>query len=74
MQHTIEAKECFDEQVQDKIGNRKRQSEVDDNFDGLFPSIEEVQEAERDGDDDLEPLEPESARKDADDYTPESMD
>jgi hypothetical protein len=74
MQHRIEAKERFNEQVQDKIGNSKRQSEVDDNFDGLFPSIEEVQETERDADDNLEPLEPESARKDADDYTPESMD
>ena len=30
MQHTIDAKERFDEQVQDKIGDSKRQSEVDD--------------------------------------------
>jgi hypothetical protein len=41
---------------------------------GFFPSIEEVQEAERDADDDIEPLEPESTKSDADDFTPESMD
>jgi hypothetical protein len=40
----------------------------------LLPSIEEVQEAERDADDDIEPLEPKSTRTDADDYMPESMD
>ena len=40
----------------------------------MFPSIEEVQEAEQDADDDIEPLEPESTKSDADDFTPESMD
>jgi len=73
-QHTIEAKQHFDEKVQDRIGDSKRQSEVEEDFDGLFPSIEEVQEAERDADDDIEPLEPESTKSDADDFTPESMD
>ncbi|KAI2506375.1 hypothetical protein MHU86_8103 [Fragilaria crotonensis] len=72
MQHTIKAKER--EKLQEKIGDSKCQSEVDDNFFGLFLSIKEVQEAERDAEDDIEPLEPESARKDADDYKPESMD
>jgi hypothetical protein len=73
-QHTIEAKQHFNEEVQDKIGDSKRQSEVEEDFDGLLPSIKEVQEAERDADDDIEPLEPESTRTDADDYTPESTD
>lgn len=43
---TIEAKQPFDEQVEDKIGNSKHQLEVDKDFDGLFPLIEEVQEVE----------------------------
>ena len=72
--HTIEAKQHFDEKVQDKIGDSRRQSEVEEDFDGLFPSIEEVQEAEQDADDDIEPLESESTRSDADEFTPESMD
>lgn len=75
MQHTIEVKQRFDQLVQDKIGDSKRQSEVDDDFDGLFPSIEEVQEVEQDdAGDDIKPFEPESTRNDADDYTPVSMD
>jgi hypothetical protein len=35
-QHTIEAKQHFDEQVQDKIGDNRRQSEVEGDFDGFF--------------------------------------
>ncbi len=60
--------------MQDRIGDSKRQSEVEEDFNGLFLSIEEVQEAERDADDDIEPLNSESTKSDADDFTPESMD
>jgi hypothetical protein len=52
----------------DKIGKGRRQTEVEEDFDGLFPSIEEVQEAERDADDDIELLEPETTRSDVDDF------
>jgi hypothetical protein len=69
-QHAIEAKQHFDKKVQDKIGDNRCQSEVEEDFNGLFPLIEEVQEAERDADDDNEPLEPESTRSNAADYTP----
>jgi hypothetical protein len=41
-QHTIEAKQHFDKKVQDKIDDNRRQSEVEDDFNGLLPSIEEV--------------------------------
>jgi hypothetical protein len=58
--HTIEAKQLV---------------EVQEDFEGLFPSPEEVQEAEWDADDDIEPFETESTKADADDFTPpESMD
>jgi hypothetical protein len=60
--------------VQEKVGDIRRQSEVEEDFEGLFPSIEEVHEAERDADDDIEPFKPEATRADADDYTPKSMD
>jgi hypothetical protein len=70
----IEAKEHFDEPVQDKIGDSKRQSEIEEDFDGLLPSIDEVHEAERDADNDIEPLEPGATSPEADDYTFESMD
>ncbi len=74
-QHTIEAKQHFDEQKQDKIGDSKRQSEVEEDFDGLFPLIDEdVCEADRDTDYDTEPLEPVAPGPDADVYTPESID
>jgi hypothetical protein len=73
-QRTIEAKQHFDQKVQEKIGDSRRQSEVEEDFEGLFPSIEEVHEAERDADDGIEPFKPEATRADADDYTPESMD
>ncbi len=73
-QHTIEAEQHFDEKVQEKIGDSRRQSEIEEDFEGLFPSIDEVHEAERDADDDIEPFEPEATRADADDFTPEAMD
>ena len=33
-QHTIKAKLHFDEKVQDRIGDSKRQSKVEEDFDG----------------------------------------
>jgi hypothetical protein len=60
--------------VQEKIGDNRRQSEVKEDFEGMFPSIEEVHEAERDADYDIELFEPKASRADADNYTPESMD
>lgn len=49
----------FNKQIQKWIGDSKRQSEVAEDFNALFPSIEDVQgEAERDVDDDIEPVEP----------------
>jgi hypothetical protein len=73
-QPTIERKQHFDEKVQDKIGDSRRQSEVKEDFDGLLLLIEEVQEAERDADDDIVPLEAEPTRSNADNFRPESMD
>ena len=70
--HMTEAKLQFDDEVQSKIGDKRRQSEVDEDFEGLFPSLEEIREAEQDADDDIGPLG--SDLREADEFTPEAMD